>query len=304
MNIFKYRFQIVLEDLVKTLISLLKIILLARLRGSKLSQITQAEHFIILGNGPSLDEEISGLDFSAPHLEQVCVNHFPSTPLFEIVKPRFYITSAPDLWLDDIEQSFVDNSNKLFNNIAHKTTWEFHLYIPFEAKKYTRWQAPLHKNQHVKIHYFNNNAVEGFEWFNHFCFNRQWGMPRPHNVMIPCLSLTIDSKTKSVLLLGVGHTWLGEISVTENNEVLLNQKHFYDRDTSKPKALDKKGKDKRKLYEVLSKFTLAFYGYFVIKGYADKVGVKIYNGTKGSFIDAFDRISPKEYLEDIKNTKW
>jgi hypothetical protein len=300
MNIFKYRFQIAIENFFKTLISIVKMALWVRGKGAKVTDFSVAQHFVILGNGPSLEEEIKDLNFERGNLELICVNHYPSTSLFETTKPKFYITGAPDLWLDDIEQTFVDNSNKLFNNIAEKTSWDFHLFIPLEAKEYKRWQEPLLKNPKVKIHYFNNNAVEGLQWFNHFCFYRQLGMPRPHNVMIPCMSLTIDKKAKSILLLGVGHTWLGEISVTEDNEVLLNQKHFYDRDISKPTALDKKGKDKRKLYEVLSKFTLAFYGYFVIKDYAEAKNVKIYNGTVGSFIDAFERISPKKYLQAIK----
>ena len=117
--------------------------------------------------------------------------------------------------------------------------------------------------------------------------------------MIPCLSLCLQPNIKNILLLGVGHNWLKDLTVTQNNEVLLNQKHFYDKDKSKAKPLDKKGKGSRNLYEVLNKFTLAFYGYFIIKEYAESMEVKIYNGTEDSFIDAFERRTIENYLKNI-----
>ncbi|WMN10755.1 hypothetical protein QYS49_35880 [Marivirga salinae] len=299
MNIFKTSIQIAIENIFLTAFSILKIIILVRKKGAKINDFTTKKHFIVLGNGPSLVHELKEIDKIPNQTEVICVNHFPSTDQFEIIKPNFYVTGAPNLWLDDIDQEFVDNSNKLFKNIAEKTEWDFFLFIPFEARKYKRWQNHLKGNPHIKIKYYNNNAVEGIKSFNYLCYRNQIGMPRPHNVMIPCLSLCLQPNVKDILLLGVGHTWLRDLTVTQNNEVLLNQKHFYDKDTSKAKPLDKRGKGSRNLYEVLSKFTLAFYGYFIIKEYANSMNVKIYNGTEDSFIDAFERRNIENYLKKI-----
>lgn len=295
MNIFKTPIQRAFENIFLTAFSILKIIILVRKKGARITDLTDKKHFIILGNGPSLVEELAKINKIPDQAEVICVNHFPSTDQFEVIQPRFYVTGAPDLWLDDIENSFVENSNKLFENIAQKTQWEFHLFIPFEAKKYKRWQKPLKNNQNVKIKYYNNNAVEGIKSFSYLCYRNQLGMPRPHNVMIPCLSLCMQTHVNDILLLGVGHTWLRDLTVTKNNEVLLNQKHFYDKDKSEAKPLDKRGKGSRNLYEVLSKFTLAFYGYFIINEYAKSLNVKIYNGTEDSYIDAFERKSIEKY---------
>jgi hypothetical protein len=109
----------------------------------------------------------------------------------------------------------------------------------------------------------------------------------------------MQPQVKDIILLGVGHTWLRDLTVTENNEVLLNQKHFYDKGKSEAKPLDKRGTGSRNLFEVLSKFTLAFYGYFIIRDYADKLKVKIFNGTEDSFIDAFERKSIEKYLKNL-----
>jgi len=94
---------------------------------------------------------------------------------------------------------------------------------------------------------------------------------------------------KNIYLLGIDHSWLKEISVDKNNNVLINQKHFYDENSSEPKAMHKGGKNQRALHEVLQKFVYSFKGYFEIKNFANKQNVNIYNCTPGSYVDAFER---------------
>ena len=252
---------------------------------------------MILGNGPSLTRDLHEHRNFLTAKDIICVNHFPSTDFYTKLKPAIYITGAPDLWLDDIDEQFILQSKILFNNIANKTTWPMEFYIPYEAKKHMRWQNQIAHNKNIQIHYYNNVPIEGWRWFKFTCFNLTWGMPRPHNVMIPSLMISIWKGYKRIYLLGADHSWLSEISVTDENEVLINQKHFYDAQSSVGKPLDKRGKGKRNLSELLHKFTTAFASYFEIKAFAKKKNVTILNATKGSFIDAFDRIKldQKEY---------
>jgi len=244
---------------------------------------------VLLGNGPSFTPMLNNHESFLRGKDLICVNHFPTTDFYTTLKPGTYMTSAPDLWLDDIDQRFVDQSKHLFSTMAERTDWPMDFYIPYEAKKHLRWQEPLLQNPHINIVYYNNTPVEGWRSFRHFCFNRGWGMPRPHNVMIPSLMLAVRRKYQQVFLWGADHSWLSEISVNDQNQVLINQKHFYDQDQSQGRPLDKRGKGSRNLPELLTKFVLAFRGYFVIKEYAQERSVQIINNTPGSFIDAFDR---------------
>ncbi len=295
------KFQSFLQKLGQTFESFIRIALLSKLGVRIPKGIKNHDALIILGNGPSLKNEIeTQIDFLSGK-DLICVNHFPKTNLYEKLRPSFFVTGAPDLWLDDIEDKFVAQSKILFDVIKHKTMWPLTLFIPFEAKKHQRWQSQLVDNPNITIVFYNNIPIEGWNLVKNWAFKKNLGMPRPHNVMIPALMMSISLGYKSVYLLGADHSWLQEISVTESNEVLINQKHFYDHETSKGQPLDKRGKGKRTLPELLHKFMTAFSSYFEIRRYSEYRGVKIWNATKNSFIDAFDRINLKEITDGEKD---
>jgi hypothetical protein len=285
------KIQNFLSNLGKVVVSLIRIILLAKWR-VKLS-MRHHDVCVILANGPSLGKTIQQHHQFLQGKDLICVNHFPSTEYFGQLKPNYYMTSAPDLWLDDIDQFFVDQSNRLFQKISRDTRWPLMLHIPQESKKFNRWQSWLRTNPNIKVIYYNNTPIEGWRWFRHWCFRLNLGMPRPHNVLIPSLTNAINMGYRQIYLLGADHSWLSEISVNDQNLVLINQKHFYDHQTSQGKPLDKRGVGQRNMPELLTKFVHAFNGYFVLREYAESRSVSILNATPGSFIDAFERVDLK-----------
>ncbi|HOU98698.1 MAG TPA: hypothetical protein PLP65_07605 [Bacteroidales bacterium] len=283
-NFFRYH----TEKIVQTFVSLLRILFLTRFR-VKIKKHPFANDCLILANGPSLNNLIEKHTLFMQGKELVCVNFFPNTPYYTIYKPAFHVISAPELWRSDAMPIYLNLSKELFENIAQKTTWDLTLFIPFEAKKFKTWQTPLKNNKRIHITYYNPTPIEGYFWFCKKIFDWQWGMPRPHNVLIPSLMLAIKKGFKNIYVWGADHSWLKEISVDDNNQVLVNQKHFYDENTSKPQPMNKL-KGTRRLHEVLIKFVHAFKGYFDINQYAIKRGVNIFNATPHSYIDAFKRI--------------
>ena len=283
----KSSIQVFLENILFSMLSVLKIIIQSK--AVKIKNNSTSLELVILGNGPSLNKQIFNHIKFLDNKDLICVNHFPKTTYYEKLKPAYYVTGAPDLWLDDIEEKFVISSKLLFEAMAEKTNWPLSFFIPFEAKKHKRWQEQLKINKNINIIYYNNTPVEGFDWLNRLVFNYKLGMPRPHNVMIPCLMIAIWMNYKNLFLWGTDHSWLKEISVDRDNNVLINQKHFYDEKISKPETLDKRGKDKRNLGELLFKFMNAFQGYYTISNYASIKHVEIINNTELSYIDAFKK---------------
>lgn len=255
---------------------------------------------VILGNGPSLNMSLTELDFKFPDKDLICVNYFAETPFYTTLKPPLYVLNAPEMWLEDVDEDYYEKSDKLFTTIAEKTSWKLALFIPTPAKKYGRWKRKIETNALIEVYYFNTTPIDGFDKFKKFCFERNLGMPRPHNVLIPSIILTINLSYKKIYLLGAEHSWLKEIWVNDSNEVLLTQKHFYDEGSAKALPMNKLGKGSRKLHEVLIKFVYAFQGYFELKSYAEKQNVQILNATPESYIDAFDRVTSEAIKEISK----
>jgi hypothetical protein len=277
-----------LVNLFGTLTTIFKIILWSGFK-IKPSLENNEENCLILGNGPSLEKSISENKDSMTKMTILSVNYFAETSLFKILKPSLYVVNAPEMWLDEVDAVYLDKSEKLFKIITEETCWHMDFFIPYRAKNFTRWQKILAQNKNIRINYFNSTPIEGFKWFRYFSYNRYLGMPRPHNVLIPSLMLCLALRFKKIYLFGADHSWMKDISVTEGNEVLLNQKHFYDKDTSKAKSMHHLGKGNRKMHEVLQKFVYAFQGYFEINDYSIYRGQEIINCTEGSYIDAFRR---------------
>jgi hypothetical protein len=286
-NIFQY-----LIKLTNSIISALKVLLRSRFFLPKY-KFNNADCFI-LGNGPSLNIALKQNSELLKEQTLICVNGFSVSEYFEKLKPSYYVLNAPEFWSKNM---FGDEMNNLVESIlgemvqgvVEKTKWKMSIFLPVQSKENKAFIQYLKSNPHIDLIFYNTTPVEGLASINHLFFSLKLGGPRPHNVLVPSLLLAINAGVKNIYLLGADHSWLPLISVDDKNRALVNQKHFYDEDQSESKQMNKRGKEPRKLHEILEKFTLSFRAYFELKDYAATKGVKIYNCTPGSFIDAFDR---------------
>ncbi len=298
--------------LVNSFISLIRIAVLSR-RPSRLRETDELPaEAVILGNGPSLGDFIRTHEQFLHNKTRICVNHFAISEEYEKVKPQVYLISAPEFFLKDEFEPYAKRKQVTWDAIASKTNWPMLVYAPMFAKSLSGWQARFKSHKHISIRYFNNTPVEGLNAVNLWAMKRQLAMPRPHNVVIPCIAVAIFIQRKKLYLVGVEHSWLQELIVDDENEVLLTHKHFYDKQAAKvhegpkpetPIPMFKGIKmEKRKLHEVLEKFYLSFKSYWEIKPYAEQQGVEIINITSGSYIDAFEKQSiPTSTPEDKIN---
>ncbi len=282
------KLQHFLFQLGQSILTCIKIVILSKF-GSQKTPKPKDSHCYILANGPSLNESIQNHFSHFKGKELLCVNFFPNTPFYTQLQTQYLVLQAPEFWLENVQQSYKDNRKVLFENIIQKTNWPLTIFLPFEAKKHTIISDLPKQNKHITLSFYNPTPVEGLQGINHFFFSQKLGMPRPHNVLIPSIMLALQMNFKEIFLLGADHSWLPEIWVTDDNIVLLHQKHFYDKKISKPDTMKKLGKKDRNLHEILEKFMLSFKAYFEIKAFADKQSVQIWNATPNSFIDAFDR---------------
>ncbi len=286
----KSKLQIFVENMVLTSLTLIKVILMSNLFIKKFKINTNNKNCLILGNSPILEDTINENTAFLENKDLFAVNFFWKSVLFPKIKPKHYVIASTNYWSKNQIPTNKEGRLATFKEIAKIVDWEMYLHVPAIARKNKRWQLELSKNKNIKIVYFNITPVEGFTCISHYFFKKGIGIPRPHNVLIPSIKFAINLKYENIYIIGAEHSWLKELFVGDDNVVYLSQKHFYDKNTAKPDVMYKgHTNEQRNLAEVLMKFVHSFNSYYVLKKYADKNNVKIFNATKDSYIDAFER---------------
>lgn len=285
---------------INNILTAIRLVIFSKWTRKKIKSKNKSDSVYILANGPSLTAEIdeAGSDFFVGR-ENLVVNYFVFSDVYEIIKPVHYVISAVELFQDVPPDTLLDKNIRLYKELQERTKWEMVLYVPMAGKKFKGWKKIL-ENPNIKVHYYNTAVSEGSTWLINWMLKHQLGMPRLQNVLIAAITLSIVAGYKKIFLFGVDHSWLKEITVTNDNSVLINQPHFYDKD-SKAEKMIKNHTETRKLHEVLYKFYCSFKAYFDLKRFAEKNGTQIFNLTELSQIDAFDRMTIEELKEKQKN---
>ena len=182
-----------LELLKLTFISFLRIIMFSRLvtKLKKLRADINSECYI-LGNGPSLKENVlNDLDLLKTK-ELFVVNDFAKSKYFETLKPKYYVLLDPCYWSTDYYKEFLDESIVTMNKIRDTVAWTMFLIVPNEAYKSSLIQNIFSTNKNIKIINFNATSVNGFQWFNFFTYTKYLGIPPVNNVVGACIYIAIN----------------------------------------------------------------------------------------------------------------
>lgn len=268
----------------QSLLSVVKIVLQSKLVTRLPGYFSNPDELLILANGPSLKRTVEESADFVRGKTLLAVNFCVTSPMFEQLKPELYLIADPLFWI------VPEKREQLFRTMAEKTTWDMNFLVPARALKNKEWQLLLAGNPHIRLYIYNTTPIEGFQGFCNWIFSKGWGVPRPHNVLIPSIAMGIRLPFKKIYLAGADHSWLPEITVTDDNVVLMHQKHFYDQNKSKAATVTQENLHSARLYTILYHMYVAFKSYFVLEDYARSRGKEVINVTPGSYIDAFKRM--------------
>lgn len=268
----------------QSLLSVVKIVLQSKLVTRLPGHFSNPDELLILANGPSLKRTVEESADFVRGKTLLAVNFCVTSPMFEQLKPELYLIADPLFWI------VPEKREQLFRTMAEKTTWDMNFLVPARALKNKEWQPLLAGNPHIRLYIYNTTPIEGFQGFCNWIFSKGWGVPRPHNVLIPSIAMGIRLPFKKIYLAGADHSWLPEITVTDDNVVLMHQKHFYDQNKSKAATVTQENLHSARLYTILYHMYVAFKSYFVLEDYARSRDKEVINVTPGSYIDAFKRM--------------
>ncbi|MEZ0538136.1 hypothetical protein [Fibrella arboris] len=275
---------------VDTVLSLLKVLIKSRFSVDILPP--QRPVCSILGNGPSLRQSLDTDLTFIRQTETICVNNFASSPEYAQLQPMNYALLDPAFFLYSEQNNGRKDVEKTIRCMINLTIWPMNLFVPQSARGSYLVNQLHGRHPTVRVVFYNYTVVRGYAWFRHFIFQKGWGMPQSQNILAASLYLAITRRFKEVYLFGADHSWHEEIRVSDTNELLIKQEHFYDKpgEATHIPVYDVVKKETSRMSAQFASLSKAFYSYEILRDYAASLGVQVLNASAKSYVDAFKRV--------------
>ncbi|MCR5290713.1 MAG: hypothetical protein K6E51_12040 [Treponema sp.] len=259
---------------------------------STISKIDKRDDtLIVLGNGPSLTQTLEMYKKKIKLHDFIVVSHFCETAYYSELQPKYYLFADPSFFgdLDTYADWHKEKIGRCITSLVNNTKWDINLIVPNIAYG-SKFIAKVSENSMIHPYYYNPVDMCHYEDDEKF---KLWdknllGVPS-QTCLNTCLWLGIFLRYKEVFLVGADTNWIELLHVDQKtNEVYTIDSHFYGQ---KRLTLykNKEGTVPVKLYEELVSNAEAFKLYWELKAYADYAGVKVFNASEYSLIDAFER---------------
>lgn len=251
----------------------------------------QNEDCVVLGNGPSLKVFLEeNLDFLL-NKKVICVNNMALDTHYALIKPDYYVLADPAYFFCDVAERFKNLRNDVFDNIVQKTQWKMKIFLPYSKQVDISILKIFKVNSNIEICFYNSIPVKGFKAFQYFCYKNNLGMPIAQNVLIASIYLAINMQFKTVYIDGADHSWFKNLVVSDSNTLCIQDPHFYNEDR-KLKIFFKDINDIStwRIDEIMYVYHVVFKQYILLNEYAKQENISVFNITKDSYIDAFERV--------------
>jgi len=262
----------------ETIISLLSVCFISSFatarRFKKVNVNRKNDTCYILGNGPSLKEELDkNIDVFCNN-DVIVVNTMCKSLFYRVIKPKFYILLDPICF--ETKWSEYDAVVQCLLN----TDWEMFLFLPYRLcpKEY---RTVLNTNPNLRIVFFNATRVVGLSQISFYLYKHGLGMPYSRNVLTPAIMCAINKGYKKIFLYGADHSWTRDLDADEENRIYIKDKHFYEEDVKRYLPI---GMYREYLYQ----HYLTFLSHNILNNYAKYRGSRIINKTKFSYIEDYD----------------
>ena len=245
---------------------------------------------VIIGNGPSLNKTVELYKQQLLRADCVMVNFSACTPLYETIKPCFYIMTDPR-WVTATGEK-LESMEKCINTIVEKTIWPMTMVLP---NSFRTWWAidKLLSNKNITIWFDESEWIKLPEDELFKAFDKNRVCPPSYTVLTYCLYLSLYWGYKETYLVGADTTFTQMVYVGQKDNVVYTvDTHFYNNDEVNPLTKDVEHNGRpfgMNMEEYTEMCYTIFYEYNLLARYAKWKGVKVYNASEYSMIDCFDR---------------
>lgn len=246
---------------------------------------------LIIGNGPTLNQSIEKYFDVIINMDKLMVNHSAVTALYEKIQPNYYLLVDP-AWINPENSTHRDAIYKTIEAIRTKTSWNMMLVMPQSAigcYAVERFKG----NPKIQLLFYE----DGWTYHDRLSQLEAWDKnliaPPTQTVLNSAVWLSIYWGYKETYLIGADTSFLADLKVDQQSNLLYTvDTHFYDNKEVYEKSYDSVHNRHfigTTLHEELFSIGTALKGYWDMREYADWKGVKVYNASEYSWIDAFER---------------
>lgn len=255
---------------------------------SKIEQ--QGDRMVIIGNGPSLNKTMELYEPKLQEVDCIMVNFSANSDLYEKIRPSFYLLVDPAYY--QMPNHLRESLCALFDTIVTKTTWLMKIVMP-KCAQGSYVQERFKENPNLEVLFYEDGwqFPKGMSKFE--AWNNNLISPPAQTVLNTAVWLSIYWGYKETYLVGADTSFLADLRVDQETNILYTEDtHFYsNKDVYKDSydSIKKRRPIGTKLHEELFSIGTALKDYWDMKAYADWKGVKVYNASEYSWIDAFER---------------
>ncbi|MDH5525730.1 MAG: hypothetical protein OEY97_00300 [Nitrospirota bacterium] len=233
-------------------------------RNADLKGALDGRRCFILGNGPSLNE----LDLTRIFGEVTfVVNLFHRSPLLDRWSPTYWVGVDPkikEIASDPWVQEFVSGVSERVRAKSY--------FVPVQARQALE-ESGVFAGKDLRYLYQRGDVdptVEGFE------LDLTRPLPSCQTTPVMCIQLAMYMGASEIYLIGMDHDWL-----KYGQE---GYRHFF------PPQPGDTGVGDWPYDKLASAVVRMWEGYRRQRTYAERHGIRIYNATKGGFLDVFERV--------------
>ena len=244
---------------------------------------------ILVGNGPSLSDDIDKILIRRVGHTVYSVNYFALSEYFYSLRPDIYVMTDPIFWRSDINDDIKSDNSNLFSKFS-SVDWKMLVVCPQEG--YSSIVASLKSNPNLSFLWVRSN---GSIFFNDYVCIRSMqaniSTPIFQNVMILALWLAIICKSKVISLYGVDFSSFKDYEVDQKTNCLKSDfSHFYKNTKAQSNASHKYNNVRSKMmHERLQQATVAFHQMYLLSRLAKMKKLAVFNSSSFSLLDSFDR---------------
>ena len=248
----------------------------------------EKKNIIIMGNGPSLKNDINFIKKKRKSSVLYSVNHFPLTSFFLDIKPDFCVFMDSIYWSDNVNDKIKAEKIKLYE-ILRSVDWPIIIVCPIHGSKYI--QNQLKDNLQITIDpvmpsYLNLNSENLSVW----ALKNRIITPNFVDVSILALWHALHQPSNCIELYGVDGTSFRELEVDQmTNKVFKISSHFYAKNSTNKNTESYPGQQKKKMHQRFYQTWTKFRNLHLLSIVAYHWEKDVKNLSSYSVIDNFDR---------------